>query len=353
MLLVIDPRMGEEARSALKKRLARMGFSVHLSKGPGFAAFAVAGPAGLATKKELAALDGVLNVISLSTPYKLASRAFHPSPTVVMVGDVPVGGGEVVMMAGPCSVESRDHVMEMARLTAQAGIPVLRGGAFKPRTSPYSFQGLGETGLKHLRDAADRHGLKVVSEVMDASQIPLVSEYADLLQIGARNMQNFALLQALGKARRPVLLKRGISATIEEWLMAAEYVMFGGNYEVILCERGIRTFEPATRNTFDVSAVAVAKELTHLPVIVDPSHAIGVRDKVIPLARAGVAAGADGCMVEFHTNPEEALSDGQQALYPEQLTRLMREIEGISLAIGRGLVRAAAAPQGFRASQTA
>ncbi len=335
MLLVIDPRSTTEARHVLEARLVKMGFTVHCSQGPGFAAMAVVGAAGRISNDALARLPGVMNVLPLSEPYKLASRAFHPGPTIVRLGQVAIGGDEVVIIAGPCSVESRDHIMEMARLTAEAGIPILRGGAFKPRTSPYSFQGMGEAGLRHLRDAADRYGLKAVSEVMDASQIPLMSEYADIIQAGARNMQNFALLAALGKASRPVLLKRGISATIEEWLMAAEYVMSGGNYEVILCERGIRTFEPATRNTFDVSAVAVLKELTHLPVIVDPSHAIGVRDKVIPLARAGVAAGADGCMVEFHTVPEEALSDGPQALYPEQLLQLVRELEGICGAIGR------------------
>jgi 3-deoxy-7-phosphoheptulonate synthase len=227
----------------------------------------------------------------------------------------------------------------MARLVQAAGIPVLRGGAFKPRSSPYSFQGHGEEGLKWMTEAADAHGLAVVSEVMDPSQIPLMLDYVDVLQVGARNMQNFALLAALGKIRKPVLLKRGISATIQEWLMAAEYIMSGGNYDVMLCERGIRTFETATRNTFDVSAVPVLKQLTHLPVVVDPSHAIGVRDKVIPLARAGVAAGADGCIVEFHTCPEEALSDGPQALYPEMLTQLVRELDGICTAIGRTLGR--------------
>jgi 3-deoxy-7-phosphoheptulonate synthase len=339
MLLVIDPLLTSEAMDDLEARLAAKGFTVHRSLGPGFAALALVGPPGAMNGDELKRLPGVMSVIPLSAPYKLASRAFHPSPTVVRLGELAIGGEEVVMVAGPCSVESRDHIFEMARLTAGAGIPVLRGGAFKPRTSPYSFQGMGEPGLRHLREAADRYGLFVVSEVMDASQIPLMSEYVDIIQVGARNMQNFALLAALGKAEKPVLLKRGISATIEEWLMAAEYVMSGGNYEVILCERGIRTFEPATRNTFDVSAVAVLKELTHLPVIVDPSHAIGVRDKVIPLARAGVAAGADGCMVEFHDAPEEALSDGPQALYPEQLLQLVREIDGICRAIGRTLGR--------------
>lgn len=243
------------------------------------------------------------------------------------------------MMAGPCSVESREHILEMARLVKEAGIPVLRGGAYKPRTSPYAFQGLGEKGLEYLKEAGEKYDLATVSEVMDASQLPAMLETIDLLQVGARNMQNFTLLSALGKVRRPVLLKRGLSATLQEWLMSAEYIMAGGNDQVILCERGIRTFEPATRNTFDVSCIPVLREMTHLPIVVDPSHAIGVRDKVIPLARAGVAAGADGVIVEFHTCPEEALSDGPQALYPEQLDQLVRELEGIAQVIGRGMNR--------------
>ncbi len=337
MLLILDPKADAATLEALEARLHGLGFTVHRSEGTGFSALGLLGPTDRVSRQELLQLPGVRNALPLSEPYKLASRAFHPHPSRVKAGPATVGGEEVVMMAGLCSVESRDHILEMARLVAEAGLPVLRGGAFKPRTSPYAFQGLGEEGLRFLREAADRHGLAVVSEVMDASQIPLMLDYVDLLQVGARNMQNFSLLTELGKVKRPVLLKRGISATIQEWLMAAEYVMAGGNYEVVLCERGIRTFETATRNTFDVSAVPVLKQLTHLPVIVDPSHAIGVRDKVIPLARAGVAAGADGCIVEFHTCPEESFSDGPQALYPEQLSQLVRELEGICAAIGRRL----------------
>jgi len=339
VLLILDPRADEATLHALDERLVALGFTVHRSSGPGFRALGLLGPAERVSRQELLTLPGVKNAVPIREPYKLASRAFHPHPTVVKVGPASIGGDAVVMMAGPCSVESREHISEMARLVAEAGLPVLRGGAFKPRTSPYAFQGLGEAGLRFMRDAADRYGLAVVSEVMDASQIPVMLEYVDLLQVGARNMQNFALLTELGKVKRPVLLKRGISATVQEWLMAAEYIMAGGNYEVVLCERGIRTFETATRNTFDVSAVPVLKPLTHLPVVVDPSHAIGVRDKVIPLARAGVAAGADGLVVEFHTCPEESLSDGPQALYPEQLTQLVRELEGICGAIGRTLAR--------------
>jgi len=337
MLLILDSTVSVEAISALHLRIQEMGFTIHPSNLEGTHAIALVEPMSKATRQEIAHLPGVKRILDIKEPYKLASRAFRPSPTTIRVGRATVGGNAVVMMAGPCAVESREHILEMARLVKEAGIPILRGGAYKPRSSPYSFQGHGEDGLKWMREAADAHSLAVVSEVMDPSQLPLMVEHVDVLQIGARNMQNFALLAAVGKVRKPVLLKRGISATIQEWLMAAEYIMSGGNYEVMLCERGIRTYEPATRNTFDVSAVPVLKQLTHLPVIVDPSHAIGVRDKVIPLARAGVAAGADGCIVEFHTCPEEALSDGPQCLYPEQLRQLYRELEGICHAIGRTL----------------
>ncbi|MEJ2421257.1 MAG: 3-deoxy-7-phosphoheptulonate synthase [Acidobacteriota bacterium] len=339
MLVIVDPRATEEELAALEEKLTQYGLMPHLSKGPDFTAVALLAEKCTVQREDIQKLPGVRQVLELSEPYKLASRAFHPHPTVVRVGGTRLGGPEVVMMAGPCSVESRDHVMEMARITRSLGITILRGGAFKPRTSPYAFQGLGEVGLKYLREAADRYGLSVVSEIMDPSQIPLMKDYTDIYQVGARNMQNYALLTELGKVHKPVLLKRGISATIREWLMAAEYILSGGNYDVILCERGIRTFETATRNTFDVSAVPVVKELTHLPVIVDPSHAIGVRNKVIPLARAGIAAGADGLMLEYHTCPEEALSDGPQALYPEQLEKLLEELDGICRAIGRTLLR--------------
>jgi 3-deoxy-7-phosphoheptulonate synthase len=339
MLLILDPKAPSDVIEALEARLVRLGFTLHRSDRDGSRAIGLVEPLTKALRHEIAHLPGVKRALDIEEPYKLASRTFHPHPTQIRVGRAVIGGQAVVMMAGPCAVESREHIREMARLVQAAGIPVLRGGAFKPRSSPYSFQGHGEEGLKWMKEAADAHGLAVVSEVMDPSQIPLMLDYVDVLQVGARNMQNFALLAALGKIRKPVLLKRGISATIQEWLMAAEYIMSGGNYDVMLCERGIRTFETATRNTFDVSAVPVLKQLTHLPVVVDPSHAIGVRDKVIPLARAGVAAGADGCIVEFHTCPEEALSDGPQALYPEMLTQLVRELDGICTAIGRTLGR--------------
>jgi 3-deoxy-7-phosphoheptulonate synthase len=248
---------------------------------------------------------------------------------------VEIGGGRVVMMAGPCSVESRDQIESTAALVAQAGGRVIRGGAFKPRSSPYSFQGMGEEGLKLLRRAADRNGLLTVSEVMDQTQISLMADYCDILQVGARNMQNFNLLRELGKLRKPVLLKRGISATIEELLLSAEYILAGGNYDVILCERGIRTFETYTRNTMDISAIPVVKKLSHLPIIADPSHGTGRRDKVSPMARAAVAAGADGLIVEVHPNPDRALSDGAQTLRPEQFQELMAQLRIIAPAVGR------------------
>ncbi|WP_005033528.1 3-deoxy-7-phosphoheptulonate synthase [Holophaga foetida] len=338
MLLILDPQATPETLEALRSGLARLGLSPHMA-GEGGTAIGIVGTVSAKAKAELAKLPGVRKIVPVAEPYRLASRVFHPAPTLVNVGKAQVGGRQVVMMAGPCSVESREHILEMARLVKEAGIPVLRGGAYKPRTSPYAFQGLGEKGLEYLKEAGEKYDLATVSEVMDASQLPAMLETIDLLQVGARNMQNFTLLSALGKVRRPVLLKRGLSATLQEWLMSAEYIMAGGNDQVILCERGIRTFEPATRNTFDVSCIPVLREMTHLPIVVDPSHAIGVRDKVIPLARAGVAAGADGVIVEFHTCPEEALSDGPQALYPEQLDQLVRELEGIAQVIGRGMNR--------------
>jgi 3-deoxy-7-phosphoheptulonate synthase len=254
---------------------------------------------------------------------------------VVKIRDVEIGGPRVVIMAGPCSVESRDQIEKIAEIIAGQGAQILRGGAFKPRSSPYSFQGLGEEGLKMMREAADRHGLLVVSEVMDHTQIPLLSAYSDILQVGARNMQNFNLLREVGKLRQPVLLKRGIAATIEELLLAAEYIMSGGNYEVILCERGIRTFETYTRNTMDISAIPVVKKLSHLPIIGDPSHGTGRRDQVLPMARAAVAAGADGLIVEVHPDPDRAMSDGAQTLTPPQFVEMMQQVRAIAAAVGR------------------
>jgi len=256
---------------------------------------------------------------------------------VVVIDDVRIGGDEVIVMAGPCSAETEEQVFTTAAAVKKAGAKILRGGAFKPRSSPYSFQGLGEEGLRMLRAAADQHNMKLVSEVMDVSQIDVVGRYCDIFQVGARNMQNYTLLRELGHARKPVLLKRGISATIEEWLLSAEYILSGGNTDVILCERGIRTFETATRNTLDISAIPIVKKLSHLPIIVDPSHGTGRRDKVAPMARAAVAAGADGLLIEVHCDPDHALSDGAQSMFPSQFDRLMAELRIIAPAIGRSI----------------
>jgi 3-deoxy-7-phosphoheptulonate synthase len=280
-------------------------------------------------------MDGVKEVHRIISAYKLASRGFRPAGTVVKIRDVEIGNGKVVVMAGPCSVESRDQIERAADIVADGGASVIRGGAFKPRSSPYSFQGMGEEGLKLLRDAADRRGLLVISEVMDSTQIPLLCAYSDILQIGARNMQNFNLLRELGKLRKPVLLKRGSAATIEELLLSAEYILSGGNYEVILCERGIRTFENYTRNTMDISAIPVVQKLSHLPIVGDPSHGTGRRDLVPAMARAAVAAGADGLLMEVHHDPDHALSDGAQSLFPHQYSELMKQIRLIAPAVGR------------------
>jgi 3-deoxy-7-phosphoheptulonate synthase len=279
----------------------------------------------------------VHEVLRITEPYKLASRTFKPDDTVINVGDVRIGGDEVIVMAGPCSAESEEQVNATAAAVKRAGAKVLRGGAFKPRSSPYSFQGLGEEGLKLLRAAANAHDLKLITEVMDISQIELIDRYADIFQVGARNMQNFTLLRELGRTRKPVMLKRGISATIEEWLLSSEYVLSGGNGNVMLCERGIRTFETYTRNTLDVSAIPIVKQLSHLPIIVDPSHGTGRRDKVAPMARAAAAAGADGLIIEVHCDPDHAMSDGAQSMFPAQFERLMAELRIIAPAIGRSI----------------
>ena len=274
-------------------------------------------------------------MFAISKPNKLVTRSFRTENSIVPVGDAKVGDEPVVVMAGPCSIESEEQIHAIAGIVAKAGASVLRGGAFKPRTSPYSFQGLGGEGLRYMREAADANGLATVSEVMDASQVELMSEYVDIFQIGARNMQNFALLKALGRSKKPVLLKRGLSATIEDLLMSAEYILAGGNHDVILCERGIRTFETALRNTFDISAIPVVQQATHLPIIADPSHATGFRDKVASMARAAVAAGADGLMVEVHHDPEKAMSDGPQSLFPDQFVELIEQLRQIAQTIGR------------------
>ena len=333
--------MQEGAAPALVERvvahLEQMGLAVHRSIGANRTLLGVVGESPRGDPHLVQMFDGVQEVIQISEPYKLASRAFRPQGTVISLDDVRIGGDEVIVMAGPCSAESEEQVHASAAAVRRAGAKILRGGAFKPRSSPYSFQGLGEDGLRMLRDAARAQNMKLVSEVMDTSQIDTLERYADILQVGARNMQNFSLLRELGKTRKPVLLKRGISATIEEWLLSAEYLLGGGNMEVILCERGIRTFETYTRNTLDISAIPIVKKLSHLPIFVDPSHGTGRRDKVAPMARAAVAAGADGLIIEVHVDPDRALSDGAQSLFPSQFDRLMAELRIIAPAIGRSI----------------
>jgi 3-deoxy-7-phosphoheptulonate synthase len=335
MLVVMQEGATEQQIQAVINRLTDLGFDVHRSTG---VVHTLLGGVGGTDDFDLGifeVMEGVKEAHRIISPYKLASRGFRPEGTRVRVGGVEIGGDRVVVMAGPCSVENRDQIERSAEVVAAAGASVLRGGAFKPRSSPYSFQGLGEEGLRLMREAADRRGLLVVSEVMDGSQISLVAQYADILQVGARNMQNFNLLRELGKLRKPVLLKRGISATIEELLLSAEYILAGGNYDVVLCERGIRTFETYTRNTMDISAIPVVKKLSHLPIMADPSHGTGRRDKVAPMARAAVAAGADGLLVEVHPDPDRALSDGAQSLKPEQFEELMSQLRIIAPAVGR------------------
>jgi len=335
MLVVMQEGATEPQIEKVISRLVTMGFTVHKSTGVRHTVLGGVGPMDEFDPADFEVMDGVKECHRIVSPYKLASRHFRPAGSVVKVGGVEIGATKIVMMAGPCSVENADQIERVAEQVASAGASVLRGGAFKPRTSPYSFQGLGEEGLRLMRDAADRHGLLVVSEVMDVTQIPLMTEYADILQVGARNMQNFNLLRELGDRHKPVLLKRGISATIEELLLSAEYILAGGNYDVILCERGIRTFEGYTRNTMDISAIPVVKKLSHLPMIADPSHGTGRRDKVLPMARAAVAAGADGLIVEVHDDPDKALSDGAQSLFPDQFAELMEQLRIIAPAVGR------------------
>jgi 3-deoxy-7-phosphoheptulonate synthase len=336
MVVVMNERASEAEIQAVIAQLVEMGFDVHRSTGASRTVLGAVGE-GNRDPQLLEVQPGVQEVLRISEPYKLASRTFRQENTVVVVGDVRIGGDEVIVMAGPCSAESEEQVEATAAAVKRAGAKILRGGAFKPRSSPYSFQGLGEAGLRMLRAAADRHDLKLVTEIMEVSQLEMIEKYAHILQVGARNMQNFSLLRDLGQTRTPVLLKRGISATIEEWLLSAEYVLAGGNMNVLLCERGIRTFESYTRNTLDISAIPVVQKLSHLPVIVDPSHGTGRRDKVAPMARAAVAAGADGLIIEVHCDPDHARSDGAQSMFPAQFERLMAELRIIAPAIGRSI----------------
>jgi len=337
MLVVMKPHATQSEIDAVVERIRSMGLQAHAIPGAQRVAIGITGNQGGLDPGAFETMPGVADAIRVSQPFKLVSREVKEEDTIIDIGGVKLGGPEIVVMAGPCSVESRTQVLEAAHAVKAAGAKILRGGAFKPRTSPYEFQGLAEEGLKLLALAREETGLKVVTEVMDVENLAMVADYADILQIGARNMQNFSLLRRLGEVKKPILLKRGPAATIKEWLMAAEYVVAGGNYQVALCERGIRTFETMTRNTLDLNAVPVLKALTHLPVVVDPSHGIGLRKHVAAMARAGIAAGADAIIVEVHPQPDKALSDGHQSLTPAEFEALMKQARVIAGAVGRQL----------------
>ncbi len=334
MIIVMRPHATEAELNMVEERIESEGLRCHLSKGEDRTIVGVIGDKNAIADLQMNSFPGVEKAVRITEKYKLVSREFKSNDTVIDIGGVKLGGGmPPVVMAGPCAVESDEQLQEAAEIVKAAGAQILRGGAYKPRTSPYDFQGLKEEGLKMLRRAADKTGLKVVTEIVDVNTVDLVSEYADILQVGARNMQNFMLLQAVGKSKRPVMLKRGLSSTISEWLNAAEYIMSEGNDNVIFCERGIRTYETFTRNTLDLSAVVAIKELSHLPIVVDPSHGTGRRSMVAPMSRAAIAAGADGLMIEMHPHPEVALSDGDQSLHPEEFQAVMLEIDRISKAM--------------------
>lgn len=336
MVVAMGSTATEEQISAVIERLQSLGFDAHRSTGMERTVIgAIGGDTHTLDTRDFESMPGVEEVVRITVPYKLASRTFKQEDTIVDVDGVKIGGPQIVMMAGPCSVETFDQTRTIAERVAKSGAQMLRGGAYKPRSSPYSFPGLGEQGLEILRKVADEFGLKVVTEVMDKDQIEVTLAYTDMIQVGARNMQNFTFLRELGMTRKPILLKRGLSATYEEWLMSAEYLMSGGNDDVVLCERGIRTFETYTRNTMDIAAIPVIKKLSHLPIVADPSQGTGRRDKVIPMARAAIAAGADGLIVEVHNDPEHALSDGAQSLMPDQFDQLMTELRQIVPVFGR------------------
>jgi len=338
VVVVLEKNVNEKQLENIIKHLEDFGFAVHKSTGVEQIILGAIGVQPNFDIRRVKILEGVAEVYRITEPFKLASRSFQKENTKIKIGNIVIGDKEVVVIAGPCAVENEEQIFTIAEIVSKAGARILRGGAFKPRTSPYSFQGLGEKGLRLLRKAADKYGLLVITEVMESSQIDLIENFTDIFQVGARNMQNFSLLRDLGKVTKPIMLKRGLSATIDDWLMSAEYILSNGNPNIMLCERGIRTFETYTRNTFDVSAIPVVHKRSHLPVIADPSHATGLRDKVIPMARAAVAAGADGIMVEVHHDPENALSDGPQALLPEQFSDLMKQIKAIAEVIGRKIV---------------
>lgn len=339
-IIVLGHDATKEEIKHITRKLESWGLKANISRGTERTIIGVIGDTSKITEDEEAAIraiSGVENVVRILKPYKLASREFKKENTKINVRGVVIGGKKIPVMAGPCAVENETVLTSIAEKVKAAGAAFLRGGAFKPRTSPYSFQGLGEEGLKYLAEARKKTGLPVITEIMDPRDIDVIIEFTDIIQIGARNMQNFRLLLEVGATKKPVMLKRGLSSTIKEWLMSAEYIMSRGNHEVILCERGIRTFETATRNTLDLSAVPVLKQLTHLPVVVDPSHGVGKRELVAPMAKAAVAAGADGLIIEVHTNPEEAMSDGEQSLKPDQFKKLMKELKPIAEAVGRDI----------------
>jgi len=335
VVVILENSATKEQIENVIKYLEDYGFQIHKSTGVQRTVIGAIGvQPGFDTRK-VKILDGVADVYRVTAPFKQASRSFKEDKTVIKVKDVEIGGDEIVLIAGPCSIESEEQMFKLAEVVSKSGSKILRGGAFKPRTSPYSFQGMGEEGLVIMRDAAEKNNLVTITEVMQIGEIDVIEKYIDIFQVGARNMQNFALLKELGKTQKPVMLKRGLAATIEEWLMSAEYILANGNPNVMLCERGIRTFETYTRNTFDLSAIPIVQKISHLPVIADPSHATGYRDQVPPMARAAVAAGADGLMIEIHHDPENALSDGPQALLPEVYLELINELKLIAKAIHR------------------
>jgi len=335
VIVILNNKASDKQIDDVVKHLEDYGFQIHKSVGVERTILGAIGVKPNFDIRKIKILDGVADVYKITAPYKLANRSFNEEGTKIKIKDVEIGNDQLVLMAGPCSIESEDQIFKLAEVVAESGAKILRGGAFKPRSSPYSFQGMGEEGLKLIRAAADEYNLLVITEVMQIDHIDLIHKYTDIYQVGARNMQNFSLLKELGKTDKPVMLKRGLSALIEEWLMSAEYILAGGNKNVMLCERGIRTFEKYTRNTFDLSAIPVVHKRSHLPVIADPSHATGIRDQVPPMARAAVAAGADGLMIEIHNDPENAFSDGPQALLPDTYLSLIKELKLIADAIGR------------------
>lgn len=335
MMIVMGPGATKEQVEDVVDRLKGLGFGIHLSTGETRTVIGAIGDRTRALSLGLEVMAGVENIVPITRPYKLVSREFRPEDTRVGLNGLEIGGDQVVVMAGPCAVESEEQMLRTGEAVQKAGATVLRGGAYKPRTSPYAFQGMEEEGLKIMARVREKTGLFMVTEVVNPSRVTLVEKYADIIQVGARNMQNFDLLRELGKARKPVLLKRGLSATIEEWLMAAEYIMSGGNYQIILCERGIRTFETYTRNTLDLSSIPLVKQLSHLPIIVDPSHGTGQRNLVAAMGRAAVAAGADGLMIEVHPEPDKALCDGPQSLDPRQFEEFMASVKKVAQSVGR------------------